>query len=71
MGKTFRYDSETASMHRASAMALQKRHGRHSGQIHKDRRAPRAGNRNLFAEYMNDADEERELREEIRRSPIK
>lgn len=56
MGKTIRHGGETVKMHRASAMALEKRHGRHSGQIHKDRRQPRGGNRNEFREYLEDDD---------------
>lgn len=56
MGKTIRHGGETVKMHRASAMALEKRHGRHSGQTHKDRRQPRGGNRNEFREYLEDDD---------------
>ena len=56
MGKTIRHGGETVKMHRASAMALEKRHGRHSGQTHKDRRQPRGGNRNEQREYLEDDD---------------
>lgn len=54
MGKTIRYNGETVKMHRASAIALEKRHGRHSGQTHKDRRQSRGGNRNEQREYLED-----------------
>ncbi len=58
MGKTIRHGGETVKMHRASAMALEKRHGRHSGQTHKDRRQPRGGNRNNFREFLEESEED-------------
>ena len=64
MGKTIRRN-DPESMHRASAMALSKRHGRHSGQTHKDRRMPRGGNRNDFAGYMAEVEEDEAIREEV------
>lgn len=57
-------------MHRASAMAMEKRHGRYSGQTHKDRRQPRGGNRNSFREFLEDAVEAEEIRHEVETSPI-
>lgn len=70
MGKTIRHGGDTVSMHRASAMAMQKRHGRHAGQIHKDRRIPRGGTRNELREFLNDADEIQEVYREVSKLPI-
>lgn len=59
MGKTIRFgSSDTAtSMHRSSAMAMEKRHGRFSGQTHKDRRMPREGARNTMRDLLSDMEE--------------
>lgn len=66
MGKTIRFNSDNvASMHRSSAMAMEKRHGRHSGQVHKDRRMPRGGTRNTMRDLLDNLSEDSDPMESI------
>ena len=46
------------------AVAMVKRYG-HTTSAMKDRRQPRGGTRNLFREYLDDAEETKEIQAEV------